>query len=157
MRSKTIAQFLGAASLAFLALGATASHADSWSIRYSDGGPSPYRPVVVPAPMVAMPGAYCPPRGVSPVGVDARQANQMDRIYDGIRAGQLTPWEAQRLIGEQQRIDSLQRRFLADGRLTRDEWRVLDNRLDDASRDIYQERHDYDGGRYGTPGHHHGW
>ena len=66
----------------------------------------------------------------------------MERITEGVRSGQLTRNEARELIQEQKRIDQLQRRFLADGRMDRGEWAELERRLDAASRDIREEKHD---------------
>lgn len=74
--------------------------------------------------------------------IDARQDRQMARIADGLRSGSLTPAEAQRLLREQQQIAQMERRYLADGRLDPMEWRRIDRELDEAGRNIREEKHD---------------
>ncbi len=145
MKTSSIAKILATTALATLGLAAGASQADSFGFH----GP-------VNAPGFDRPGfdgpgfgpAFCPPRNDA---IDQRQRNQMARIEAGIRSGQLTRHEARELIREQRRIEHLQRRYLADGRLDRDEWADLDRRLDDLSRDIRAEMHDHD--HYGPDRH----
>ena len=74
--------------------------------------------------------------------IDARQDRQHDRIEQGIRSGELTRREARELLREQREIAALEARFRADGRLSPWEYRILDRELDDASRNIRQEKHD---------------
>jgi len=75
--------------------------------------------------------------------VNRREYYQRERIRDGIRSGELTRGEAYRLINEQRRIESYERRSrLDDGRLDWQERRRLDRMLDRSSRDIYREKHD---------------
>ena len=73
---------------------------------------------------------------------DVRQDNQMDRIRQGVRSGELTPWEVRELAREQREIAALEQRFLADGRLDRYEFRRLDRELDEAARNIRAEQRD---------------
>jgi hypothetical protein len=80
----------------------------------------------------------------SDYGIDARQQRQMDRIMHGLRSGDLSRHEARNLMREQREIERMQRYFLADGRLTRDEWLQLDHRLDRAAHDIRAEKRDAD-------------
>jgi len=75
--------------------------------------------------------------------INRREYYQRDRIRDGIRSGELTRGEASRLINEQRRIESYERRSrLDDGRLDYRERRRLDQLLDRSNRDIYREKHD---------------
>jgi hypothetical protein len=75
--------------------------------------------------------------------VNRREYYQRERIRDGIRSGELTRGEASRLINEQRRIESYERRSrLDDGRLDWRERRRLDQMLDRSNRDIYREKHD---------------
>jgi hypothetical protein len=75
--------------------------------------------------------------------VNRREYYQRDRIRDGVRSGELTRGEAYRLINQQRRIESYERRSrLDDGRLDWRERRRLDQMLDRSSRDIYREKHD---------------
>lgn len=82
--------------------------------------------------------------GFGPVrGVDRRQYQQHQRIVQGIRSDELTPFEARHLRQEQREIRHMERHFLADGRLSPVEWRRLDHELDQANRNIWQQKHDY--------------
>jgi len=75
--------------------------------------------------------------------VNRREYYQRERIRDGIRSGELTRGETIRLINQQRRIESYERRSrLDDGRLDWRERRRLDQMLDRSSRDIYREKHD---------------
>ncbi|NTV96001.1 MAG: hypothetical protein HGA75_11395 [Thiobacillus sp.] len=74
--------------------------------------------------------------------IDQMQAQQRARIQDGIRSGELTPREAQRLIAEQREIERMQHLYLADNRLNPWERQRLMNELEDASRNIWREKHD---------------
>lgn len=74
--------------------------------------------------------------------IDLRQARQQARIHQGLRSGELTRVEARALMHEQRQIRRLERDFRSDGFLSRAEFRLLDRRLDAASRHIYRERHD---------------
>jgi hypothetical protein len=75
--------------------------------------------------------------------VNQREYFQRNRIRNGIRSGELTRWEANRLINQQRRIESYELRSrLDDGRLDRQERRRLDQMLDRSNRDIYRQKHD---------------
>jgi uncharacterized membrane protein YebE (DUF533 family) len=80
--------------------------------------------------------------GTSTREIDATQANQESRIRDGIRDGSLTRREATNLIEEQRRIQTLESRAKADGVITRGEREQISRAQQNASRHIYQERHD---------------
>ena len=82
--------------------------------------------------------------------INRREYSQRNRIREGIRSGELTRREAGRLIHQQRRIESYERRSRRDdGRLDRYERRRLDRMLDRSRRDIYREKHDrQDRGRY---------
>jgi len=74
--------------------------------------------------------------------IDRMQRNERERIQRGIRSGELTRYEAGRLIAEQRMIQQEERRYRADGVLTRDERRDLWQDLNAAGRHIYNETHD---------------
>jgi hypothetical protein len=74
--------------------------------------------------------------------VNKRQRHQQKRIVQGIRSGELTRGEVLRLEKEQARIRREERRFKADGVLTKRERIKLHRDLDRASRHIYKEKHD---------------
>ncbi len=75
-------------------------------------------------------------------GIDQRQANQEQRIEQGIRSGQLTAGEAARLERGQARIERMERRALADGRMDPREWRRIMHAQDVQSKKIHREKHD---------------
>jgi hypothetical protein len=89
-----------------------------------------------------------------PGWVDGRQANQRERIRDGIEAGDLTRKEARRLRRQQRRIARMEDRLGADGYFTPRERRRMDRVLDRASRRIARARHNdrYRGGNRGRHG-----
>lgn len=74
--------------------------------------------------------------------VNRMQAQQHRSIARGVRSGQLTSREARRLYGQQRAIQHRQRAYLADGRLSRGERRVLSRDLRSANRRIYNQTHD---------------
>ena len=74
--------------------------------------------------------------------IDQRQANQEQRIEQGIRSGQLTAGEAARLERGQARIERMERRALADGRMGPRERRRIMHAQGVQSRHIYREKHD---------------
>jgi hypothetical protein len=80
--------------------------------------------------------------GVRSPGIDAREANQARRILQGVRSGQLTAEETKRLLLQQFDIRQNEREFKSDGNLTWEERRQLHHQLNEASRDIYREKHD---------------
>lgn len=76
--------------------------------------------------------------------VDARQAQQQERIKEGWQNGDLTHPEYHALLSEQQYIRSMERDFMSDGFLSPFELQKLDNTLDMADRNIRAEKHDHD-------------
>ena len=88
-------------------------------------------------------GWNAPGRAFDP-RVDRVQRQEHDRIVQGIRSGELTRSEAERLMTEQRRIQAEERRYRVDGVLTRAERSDLYEDLNAASRHIYNETHDAD-------------
>jgi len=76
--------------------------------------------------------------------INKTQANQQNRIYNGIQSGQLTPQEAARLSNQQSRLDAREAQMRADG-LTMQERYKLDRQQDRLSRNIYEQKHDAQG------------
>ena len=72
---------------------------------------------------------------------EQRQAWQQKRIWQGVKNGQLTRYEARNLWHEQHRIHRLKKSFWRDGRLNRQERILLVLLLDKADRLIYQFKH----------------
>jgi Skp family chaperone for outer membrane proteins len=75
-------------------------------------------------------------------GVNARQHQQRDRIQQGVRSGELTRREAGGLAREQRAVRELEREYQSDGVLTGTERRDLHQEQNQASRRIYNQKHD---------------
>jgi len=75
-------------------------------------------------------------------GIDQRQANQEQRIDQGIASGQLNQRETNRLEREQTRINRMEDRAKADGVVTQRERKKINRAQNRASRDIYHQKHD---------------
>lgn len=74
--------------------------------------------------------------------IDARQAQQEQRIQQGLQSGRLTPAEAARLQKGEARIDAAQARAQTDGKLTKREQSHLDNMTQREDHAIYKQKHD---------------
>ena len=74
-------------------------------------------------------------------GVDWRQHNQSERIYNGIQNGSLTMPEAGGLIRGQARIHRMERRFGSDGVVTGRERLRLHRNLNRQNRRIFRRKH----------------
>ncbi|MFO0775051.1 MAG: hypothetical protein U0172_10360 [Nitrospiraceae bacterium] len=74
--------------------------------------------------------------------IDQRQANQEQRIDQGIASGQLNQREARRLDKQQDHIDNMENRAKADGKVTKRERARLHAAQDRASRNIHKQKHD---------------
>lgn len=144
MKTANLVKKLGLITLTGLALAAGSAQAHGW------GGHNPYLPVVVQsAPQHGDQRAFggrierdFSPRRDNHANIDVRQQQQMQRIQKGMASGQLSRHEARDLLREQREIESAQRYYLADGRLSRDEWISLDRMLDQAAVSIREEKHD---------------
>src|ERR1700722_2781301 len=77
--------------------------------------------------------------------VDRREARQRHRIDEGIKHGQLTPDEVSKLDAQEKSIKEMKKGFLAEGPLTKDEGKQLEKALNDASLQIWAQRHDTEG------------
>lgn len=75
-------------------------------------------------------------------GVDQRQANQDQRIQQGVASGELNTREARRLNRQQDAIENAESRAKADGKVTAAERKRLDNAQDRASTNIAKQKHD---------------
>jgi len=74
--------------------------------------------------------------------VDQRQANQEQRIDQGVASGSLTQREANRLDRGQQHVDNMENRAKSDGVVTRGERARLHQAQEVQSRRIYAQKHD---------------
>lgn len=80
--------------------------------------------------------------GTRDPGVNARQQNQRGRIQQGARSGELTRHETRHVAQSQRDIRQLERAYKSDGTLTGAERRDLHHEQNQASRDIYRQKHD---------------
>lgn len=74
--------------------------------------------------------------------VNARQQNQHQRVKQGVQSGELTRRETGALAREQRDIRQLERAYKSDGTLTRSERVDLHQEQNQASRHIYNQKHD---------------
>lgn len=81
-------------------------------------------------------------------GIDQRQANQEQRIDQGIASGQLTQREAGRLEQQQQHINTMENKAKSDGVVTKKERARLHAAQDKASKKIYRQKHDRQNSRH---------
>ena len=82
-----------------------------------------------------------PPRRRDPL-VNARQGAQQARINQGVRSGQLTRPEATQLRQQERAVRAEERAYKSDGKVTPAERKDLHQGLNQASKDIYQQKHD---------------
>ncbi len=148
MTNLNLGKKLGLITLAGLALVAGSAQAHGWY-----GHDNPYLPVVAQAaPYQGDHHAFgdrferdFSPRHENHASIDQRQQQQMQSIRDGMAAGRISRHEAHDLAREQMGIERTQRRYLADGRLSRDEWIRLDRMLDQSAANLRAEKHDRNG------------
>ena len=74
--------------------------------------------------------------------IDQRQANQEQRIQQGVASGQLNQKEAARLEKGQARVQKMENKATADGVVTAKERRKIEHAQNQQSRKIYREKHD---------------
>ncbi len=75
-------------------------------------------------------------------GIDKRQANQQQRIDQGVKSGELTGKEAARLEKGQERIQKMEDKAKADGVVTKKERARLQQAENVQSRHIAAQKHD---------------
>jgi hypothetical protein len=73
---------------------------------------------------------------------EQRNADQQQRIEQGLKSGEITTHEASRLEHEQQHVDHVEARALQDGRIDASEQARIHASESHASRDIYRQKHD---------------
>jgi hypothetical protein len=146
MKNNPVFKTLAIAALSSLTLLAGASQANSWG-DHATHFATPYaaysaeRSGFAPASYDHGASRDFKPREASHV-IDNRQQTQMEKIMHGLRVGSLSQIEARKLVHEQSEIERLQRDYLADRHLSRNEWIELDQRLDRAERNIRSEKRD---------------
>lgn len=73
---------------------------------------------------------------------NAREHRQHDRIAQGVSSNQLTRDETRGLAGQQREIRQEEREYRSDGQFTKKERNDIRHDQNQASQDIYQEKHD---------------
>jgi hypothetical protein len=81
-------------------------------------------------------------RGTRDPRVNTRQQAQRERIQQGVRSGELTRREAHSAREDQRDIGQLERAYKSDGKLTGAERRDLNHEQNQASRELYRDKHD---------------
>jgi uncharacterized membrane protein YebE (DUF533 family) len=81
-------------------------------------------------------------------GIDQRQANQEQRIDQGIASGQLNEREANRLNKQQEHINRMEDHAKADGVVTNKERGRITHAQNQASHHIARQKHDAQGARH---------
>jgi hypothetical protein len=74
-------------------------------------------------------------------GVDRRERRQSRRIRQGVRSGEITRREANRLARQQARIRRHERRAKSNGYVSARERRSLQRQDNRANRNIYRKKH----------------
>ena len=76
-------------------------------------------------------------------GIQQREANQQNRINQGVQSGRLTPKEAGKLDAQQGRIQQREERMAArnNGNLTAKDKAKLTKQQNKASKKIYKKKH----------------
>lgn len=98
--------------------------------------------VLVATGLLSVAGLSQAEAGVRDPGVNARQHSQQQRVRQGVRSGELTRRETGALAREQKDIRQLERAYKSDGELTRAERVDLQKEQNQASRHIYNQKHD---------------
>jgi hypothetical protein len=75
-----------------------------------------------------------------------RNVNQQERIEQGLQSGQLTTKEAAKLERGEARIEKMEQRADADGRMTDAEKRRIEQAQNKESQQIYQDKHNAQAG-----------
>jgi polyhydroxyalkanoate synthesis regulator phasin len=74
--------------------------------------------------------------------IDERQEKQSTRIQQGVKSGELTDNEAQKLEQSQEKIEVKEAKYEADGNVSNKEQRKLRKMQAKQSKKIYRQKHD---------------
>jgi len=74
--------------------------------------------------------------------IDQREANQQQRIANGVQSGELNARETAKLQSRESKIAATEAAAKADGKVTKSERATLHRKEDHASRAIYRQKHD---------------
>lgn len=101
--------------------------------------------LMLAAPLLVVAQAAQAADAAATPGIDRRQANQEKRIQQGVDSGSLNKREAARLERGEKRIERMEERAKADGRVTPQERTRLQWAENVQSKRIYREKHDAQG------------
>ena len=75
--------------------------------------------------------------------INQREQNQQNRIANGVKSGQLTPGETQRLERGERRLENNEKKDMAkdNGHLTKQDQRQLNREANHMSKRIYKDKH----------------
>ena len=73
---------------------------------------------------------------------DRRESQQIDRIEQGVRQGDLTKREAEELLTQQRHVKNYEEQIKEDGKVTLRERMQLEQKQDKANRRIAEEKND---------------
>jgi uncharacterized membrane protein YebE (DUF533 family) len=74
--------------------------------------------------------------------IDKREANQQQRIEQGVDSGQLTPKETAKLEKGEAKIDKMEAKAKSDGKVTEKERKKITKAQHKESKKIHKEKHD---------------
>jgi Tfp pilus assembly protein FimT len=97
---------------------------------------------LIVASVIAMFAAPAMAQTASTPRIDQRQQNQERRIEQGEKSGALNAREAARLERGQTRVQKMEDKAAADGKVTVKERRVIERAQNRQSRRIYRQKHD---------------
>lgn len=94
------------------------------------------------AALLSVSGVFAATATAGTPRLDQRQANQAQRIRQGVRSGELTRPETRRLVHGQRELRRDERAAKADGVVTARERAELQHEANQQSRRIYRQKHD---------------
>jgi hypothetical protein len=97
---------------------------------------------IVAAAVLALSAFAATAAGTDTPRIDQRQANQEQRIDQGIASGELTKPEARRMNRQQNVVNRAEDRAKADGVVTAQERKRLTKAQNATSKRIYRQKHD---------------
>ncbi len=73
--------------------------------------------------------------------VEKREKIQQQRIEQGVHSGELKPGEAARLKRQEARIEKAEEKAMADGNMSKDEFRKIQKMQNKENRKIFRKKH----------------
>ena len=74
-------------------------------------------------------------------GIDKREANQEKRIEQGVKSGKLTEGEAAKLEAGQAKVEKMEDKAKADGKVTKRERKRIHKEQNEQSENIHEMKH----------------